>query len=502
MRSMKDTVFETAAVLERKNLAFAIVTIISYEGIVPRRSGRLLVSEDGKISGTIGGHVIDGRAAEAAVTAIRQRKSTKTWIESRAGRIEVMIDVVNAPKKVILAGYGKVGQALAALLHTVGFALFIADTAAVDCPYAASVSVAATMKEALSAFSCDENSALIITVHDKDSILSDIRGAEKAFYIGSISSRSRVIPQKGIHVPMGLDIGGESPEELAVSVCAELMACYNMRSARTLDEVRRRLVVVRGAGDLATALIIRLTRAGYFVLSTEIAQPTQIRRNVSFAEAVYTGEQTVDGLTACLITQAKDCFSLFDEGKTAVIVDPDASVIRELHPTVVIDAILAKKNLGTERSMAPLVIALGPGFSAPEDCDAVIETARGHNLGKIIRQGRASENTGIPGVIMGYGKERVIRSSACGVFRGLKTFGDLVKKGETIAYAGGCAQYATIDGMIRGMLHDGITVTEGFKIADIDPRGKDAEYRTPSDKARAIAGAVLEVVDSYFASVN
>ena len=481
MRSMKDAVFETAAVLERKNLAFAIATIISYEGIVPRRSGRLLVSEDGKISGTIGGHVIDGRAAEAAVTAIRQRKSTKTWIESRAGRIEVMIDVVNAPKKVILAGYGKVGQALAALLHTVGFALFIADTAAVDCPYAASVSVAATMKEALAAFSCDENSALIITVHDKDSILSDVRGAEKAFYIGSISSRSRVIPQKGIHVPMGLDIGGESPEELAVSVCAELMACYNRRSARTLDEMRRRLVVVRGAGDLATALIIRLTRAGYFVLSTEIAQPTQIRRNVSFAEAVYTGEQTVDGLTACLITEAKDCFSLFDEGKTAV---------------------LAKKNLGTERSMAPLVIALGPGFSAPEDCDAVIETARGHNLGKIIRQGRASENTGIPGVIMGYGKERVIRSSACGVFRGLKTFGDLVKKGETIAYAGGCAQYATIDGMIRGMLHDGITVTEGFKIADIDPRGKDAEYRTPSDKARAIAGAVLEVVDSYFASVN
>ena len=164
-----------------------------------------------------------------------------------------------------------------------------------------------------------------------------------------------------------------------------------------------------------------------------------------------------------------------------------------------IDAVIAKKNLGTRIDMAPLTIALGPGFEAGRDVDVVIETKRGHNLGKIITGGYAEANTGVPGIIGGYGKERVIRSSASGVFKGVKTFGDIVEAGDVIAYVGDAPQHTLISGMVRGMLHDGLEVCEGFKIADVDPRGSGVDYTSVSDKARCIAGSVLEVVDSYFA---
>ncbi len=489
--------YRRASELEAKNMPFAIVTIIGHEGTVPRSSGRMLVEEDGTTTSTIGGHRIENEAVKAALEALQEGKGRIISAESGHGRLTLMIDVVNKIKKAYIIGYGYVGKAIARLLHDTGYAVYIYDTESVECSWAAGIRIGGNLKELLSGVVLDKHSALVVTVHGGDEILSDL-DFSRAFYVGMITSRTRIIPDKRIAAPIGLDIAAETPEEIAIAVTAEIMQAYGKTSGMTLSERRHRLVIVRGAGDLATGTIIKLWRAGYDVLALETAQPTQIRRSVSFAEAVYEGSMTVDGVRAVLIHTPEEAFHAFDENAVPVLVDPEGLSIACLKPGVVVDAIIAKKNLGTNRDMAPLVIALGPGFTAGVDADAVIETKRGHRLGRIIREGIAIPNTGEPGNIGGYTTERVIRSGSAGVFRGVCTFGDIVKKGDVIAYVDAVPLTATIDGMIRGMLHSGLYVTEGFKVADIDPRGSAADCTTPSDKAYAIAGGVLECVDSFY----
>lgn len=259
------------------------------------------------------------------------------------------------------------------------------------------------------------------------------------------------------------------------------------------------LIIVRGGGDLATGTICKLRRCGFPVLILEAERPSAIRRNVAFSEAVYQGEQTVEDMTCYRAQTLEQAEALLTEGKLPVLVDPEGLAIRQLKPLAVVDAILAKKNLGTARSMAPITVALGPGFTAGEDVDAVIETKRGHDLGRVLRQGHAAANTGIPGVIGGYGKERVIHSPAEGVLRNVCKVTDTVAKGQVIAAvetaAGSVPVTATLDGLLRGLIRDGYYVTKGFKIADIDPRAE--EYQncfTISDKARCIAGGVVEAI--------
>lgn len=259
------------------------------------------------------------------------------------------------------------------------------------------------------------------------------------------------------------------------------------------------LIVVRGAGDLATAVIIRLFKSGFKVAALDIRKPTVIRRTVSFAEAMFTGACTVEGVTGKL-TPIDGVTDAIEEGIVPVVIDPEGETIRRYRPTVVVDAIIAKKNLGTSRSMAPFTVALGPGFTAGEDVDCVIETTRGHKLGRLIYSGSAEPNTGIPGNIDGFTSERVIHSPCAGVFTACKKIGDVVKRGDVIAHVGEAGVYAKIDGMIRGLLHDGLYVHEHFKIADIDPRGEKAEYMTCSDKARSLSGSVLEAVMHFLSS--
>ena len=259
------------------------------------------------------------------------------------------------------------------------------------------------------------------------------------------------------------------------------------------------LIIVRGGGDLATGTIYKLKKSGFPVLILETANPSAIRRNVAFCEAVYQRTQTVEDMT-CLLAESLDQARQFlHEGKLTVLVDPTGEAIQKLRPLAVVDAILAKKNLGTHRSMAPITIALGPGFIAGEDVDAVIETKRGHNLGRVLWSGCAALNTGIPGVIGGYGKERVIHCPAKGIVRNVKKITDTVSKGEVIALVetenGTVPVEATLDGILRGLIRDGYPVRIGFKMADIDPRVH--EYNncfTISDKARCIAGGVLEAI--------
>lgn len=269
--------------------------------------------------------------------------------------------------------------------------------------------------------------------------------------------------------------------------------------------MNQKLIIVRGGGDLATGTIHRLWSAGLRVLVLEAEYPAAIRRQVSVCEAVYDGVATVEGMTAVKIGTADQADAVIEKGNIPVLVDPTGYAIKKLKPDIVIDAILAKKNLGTKISMAPLTIALGPGFEAGKDVHVVIETKRGHNLGRIIRKGTAIPNTGIPGNIGGYAAERVIHGIEKGIFYNIHKIGDVVEAGEVIAKIeteeGEIIPVpATITGIIRGLLKDEYPIPKGFKIADIDPRKEElANCFTISDKARCIAGSVLEVViPQYF----
>lgn len=259
------------------------------------------------------------------------------------------------------------------------------------------------------------------------------------------------------------------------------------------------LVIVRGGGDIATGTIYKLYQCGFRVLVLETENPSAIRRNVAFSEAVYNGTQTVEGLTCTLAKTVEEAVSLLEQGRLTMLIDPAGDCIGQLRPMAVVDGILAKKNLGTHKAMAPITVALGPGFTAGVDVDAVIETMRGHSLGRVIYEGGAIKNTGIPGVIAGFSKERVLHSPAAGVMRNVKKITDMVEKGETIALIetkeGDIPVIATIDGLLRGLIRDGYPVTKGFKIADIDPRLQEFENCfTISDKARCIAGGVVEAI--------
>lgn len=265
-------------------------------------------------------------------------------------------------------------------------------------------------------------------------------------------------------------------------------------------------VLVRGAGDLATGVIVRLHRCGFRVAVTECANPSAIRRRAALCEAVWQGQATVEGVTCRLVEDIDAAVRVSQADEVPLLVDERADCVAALHPAVVVDAILAKRNLGTNREMAPITVGLGPGFTAGEDVDAVIETMRGHHLGRVLLQGAAIPNTGVPGVIAGYAAERVIHAPASGEMTFVQDesgktidIGALVKKGQEIARVGGVPVLATIDGVLRGLIRAGYPVTEGLKIADIDPRPEQVAYcDTVSDKARAIGGGVVEAL-LYFA---
>lgn len=255
------------------------------------------------------------------------------------------------------------------------------------------------------------------------------------------------------------------------------------------------IVIVRGGGDIASGAIQKLYRSGFKVLVLEIERPTFIRRKVSFGEAVYEGETTLEGITAKLVKNLEEVDEVWKEGKISVLIDPEGYSIKKLKPKVVLDAILAKRNLGTTMDMADITIALGPGFEAGKDVHVVIETMRGHNLGRLITNGGAMENTGVPGQIKGFSKERVIYSPCEGTIKNMREIGDIVKKDEILAFVGDEEVKATIDGVLRGIIRDKTWVTKGLKIADIDPRLSEKDNCfTISDKSRAIGGAVLEAV--------
>lgn len=255
------------------------------------------------------------------------------------------------------------------------------------------------------------------------------------------------------------------------------------------------IIVVRGAGDIATGTIQKLHRAGFKVIALEVKKPTSIRRRVCLSEAIYEKEFKVEDVIGKRADSYEEIFSILDENKVCVIQDISGDIINKIKPKAVVDATLCKKNIGTNRSMAPITIALGPGYVAGEDVDIVVETSRGHDLGRLIFKGPAKKNTGIPGKISGYGIERVVYSPCDGELEIIKDIGSIVEKGEDICKVGDSYVKATLTGVLRGIIRDGFYVKKGLKIADIDPRiDEKKNCDLISDKARCIGGSVLESI--------
>lgn len=266
---------------------------------------------------------------------------------------------------------------------------------------------------------------------------------------------------------------------------------------------KEKLVVIKGAGDLASAIALRLYRSGFSVVMTDIAIPTAVRRTVSFSKSIYSTEHRceVEGVVARHVNNLSDIVTTINNNEIAVLIDPKAEIVDEIKPMFLVDAILAKHNLGTKITDANLVIGIGPGFYATRDCDCVIETQRGHYLGRVIYSGSAAPNTGIPGTIGGYNVERIIRASADGIFEPVVDIKTYVKRGDIVAYVntstGNIPVTALIDGVVRGLLQKGVKVYKGMKSGDVDPRGKIEYCDTVSDKGSAIGGGVLEAICGY-----
>ena len=251
---------------------------------------------------------------------------------------------------------------------------------------------------------------------------------------------------------------------------------------------------IRGAGDLATGIALRLYRSGFDIIMSDIPVPTTVRRTVAFSPAVYTGETQVEGITGKLCENISMIDTVIESGCIPVIVDPSGEIMKEYKPDIIVDAIIAKTNIGTKITDADIVIGVGPGFEAGVDCHAVVETKRGHNLGRVIWSGSAYPNTGVPGNIGGYTVERIIRATADGVFSAKVNIGDYVKAGDLLAYCDETPVYANIDGIVRGLLQDGVKVKKGMKSGDVDPRAEKEYCFSVSDKASAIGGGVLEAI--------
>lgn len=521
-------IFAKAAELEEQNEAFALLTIINAVGSTPRSKARMIVTASGECFGTIGGGLAESYCIEEAKQRIaRFQSGSVSYSLTKDGRpssidmlcggdLEVYIEVVAARFELLLVGGGHVNLEIARLGAAYGYPVSIVETREEFAtrerfPFAKGLYVNEDIKQALLEVGPLDRFAVLIATHDHDQIPLSFLVDTPTAYLGMLGSRRKVslmkaslreqgVPQstlERIYAPAGLDIGSETPLQIAVSIIAEIGTVLSGTSADHLSRRALNLVVVRGAGDIASGTILRLHASGYRVLALETEHPTVIRRTISFATAVFDGSATVEGVTAVLCRNTAEAKSAMDCGKVAVLVDPQKQSLSALRPNVVVDAILAKRNLGTELSDAPCVIGLGPGFTAGEDCDMVIETNRGHDLGRVIRNGTAQKDTGIPGTIAGMSSERVLRAPVAGLFETEHLIADHVRKGDVIATVGDQRIHAGFDGVIRGLLKSGIEVPEGFKIGDVDPRDDEGYCFRVSDKARAVAGGVLEAIRAF-----
>lgn len=517
MKNINKNPYNIAAQLEQKSIPFAWVTLVDTTGVVTRTSGRMLVQKDGTAYGTVGGGEVEYKTILQAQNCLKKGKGGLFKIErdsehSDGSSLTIAVDIGEQNNKLVIIGGGHVAQEVANIGSNCGFEINIIEKRAEYAseqlfPMATQIICTDSISTGITELEINEKTSILILNHGLMTT-EDYKLAlqTKAEYVGIMASHKHMYKfignlevtaeeNKKLHCPIGLKLSGQTPYQIAISIIAEVMSSHKRANCISSTDLYRP-VIVRGAGDLATATILKLHNCGYPVIALEIEKPTVIRRTVSFAQAMYDGTIEVEGVVAKKIDKDNidEIISSLDKKQIPIVSDKEGVLIKKLHPLIVIDAILAKKNYGTSIDDAPLVIALGPGFEAGKDCHYVVETQRGHYLGRIIDKGSAIANTGIPGLISGYGKERVIHSPAKGIWTSDRKIGDIVKKGDLIALVDDTKVYATIDGKIRGLLQNGLKVPVGFKVADIDPRGESTDHKTVTDKGRNIAGGVLEAI--------
>lgn len=519
------SLFEDAAALVEDGDPAAMLTVVGKQGSTPRDVGtRMLVTAETEY-GTIGGGTVERLAVEDAREVLdgNANPGVRTYDLEPGGNtgmvcggsMDVFVDRIRGQARLYVAGAGHIGQQLAPLAHSLGYAVTVVDDRE---EYAdperfpdGVEAIEGDYGDALADVPMGSDAAVVVATRsgtfDQRAVAAALDGG--AGYVGLVASerkaehvldslaaedyRRRDLAR--VRTPVGLDLGGGSPKDIALSVLAEAhMDRHGASGARATRLSLDDLVVVRGGGDLGSGVVYRLHQAGYPVVVTEVAEPSVVRRAVAFGAAMFEDSVDVEGVTGRRAGDVDDAIAILDDGDVPVLEDPDASVASELDAAVLVDAIMAKgkTDTGTRRGDADVVIGLGPGFEAGADVDAVVETDRGHELGRVFYEGTASAYDGEPGERRGYTHERVLRAPTEGTWETDADIGDLVSAGDVVGTVDGQAVSAEIDGLVRGLVHDGLAVAEGAKLGDVDPRGESVDYEKISDKALCLGGGVLE----------
>ncbi|EMA43200.1 selenium-dependent molybdenum cofactor biosynthesis protein YqeB [Halococcus saccharolyticus] len=521
------SVFERAHTLAERGESVALLTVVGKDGSAPREVGaRMLVTDDDEY-GTIGGGSVEGLAIDAgrAVLDGDEKPGVRTYELHPdgntgmvcGGSMDVFVDRLRGRKRLAIAGGGHIATELAPLAERLGYDVTVIDDRE---EYAdgerfpdATEAIHGDYGAALADLALTDESAVAVATR---SGTFDARAVGAALdagagYVGLVASATKAdhvldsLADDGyawsdlarVRAPIGLDLGGGNPADVALSVLAEMSrdrhgASGDRMATLALDDC----VVVRGGGDLGSGVAYRLHRAGYPVVVTDVEQPTVVRRAVAFGTAIYEGEVSVESVVGRHVGGIDDAIGVLRDGDVPVLADPEGAVIDELDPEGVVDAIMAKGkyDTGTRRADADVVIGLGPGFEAGTDVDAVVETDRGHELGRVFYEGTASAYDGEPGTREGYTHERVFYAPTAGVWEPTVEIGECVVAGDRLGTVADDSVEAEIDGLVRGLVHSGVAVEEGTKLGDVDPRGEAVDYRKISDKALCLGGGVLEAL--------
>jgi xanthine dehydrogenase accessory factor len=494
----------------------ALATIVETRGSAPRHAGsKMLIRADGSTSGSVGGGEMEARVTAEASEALGDGQPRLLRYELLdpgrgdpgicGGEVTVYIEPRVPEPAVLVIGCGHVGREVTALAHWLGMRVVATDDRAElvtkELLPDADVLVPGSIEDALAAVRPGQTDAVVVT----RSMRVDVRvlpvllaaGVRSVGVIGSSrrwqAARKELLARgvnaadlDRVRTPIGLRLGAETPREIALAILAEIVA---LRRAAVPARLTDALVVLRGGGDLATGVAWRLTRAGFAVVVCELPQPLTVRRAVALSTAVTDGRVDIEGMVGVRATEA-EAVHLTRQGVVPVLVSAE---LPSLPAQIVVDARMAKRAQDTSAGDAPLVVALGPGFTAGRDCHAVIETMRGPHLGRVLWEGSAAADTGTPGEVAGRGAERVLRAPAGGAVCWSAHIGDVVGAGAVLGTVSGQPVTSPFAGVVRGLIAAGTVVPAGLKVGDVDPRA-DTNWREISDKALSVGGGVLEAV--------
>ncbi|MFB6224546.1 MAG: selenium-dependent molybdenum cofactor biosynthesis protein YqeB [Haloarcula sp.] len=521
------SLFERLDDLASRGEPATLLTIVRKDGSAPRDVGDRMIVTDSDEYGTIGGGTVEHLAVRDARSVLTgdSEPGVRTYELERGGNtgmvcggeMDVFIDRVRGQARLYIAGGGHISIELAPLAEQLGYDVTVVDDREEyadpeQFPDDTSV-IHGDYGEALGDLPMGSETSVAVATRsgtfDQDAVAAALDG--EAGYVGLVASETKAehvldsLAEEGysrrdlsrVRTPVGLDLGGSGPAAVALSILSELtMDRHDATGERATRLNLNDLVVVRGGGDLGSGVVYRLHQAGFPVIVTEVERPTVVRRAVAFGAALYEDKVTVEGVTGQVATDLDEALELLADDTVPVLVDPDATVANELDVAVLVDAIMSKGKFdtGTRREDADVVVGMGPGFEAGEDVDAVVETNRGHELGRVFYEGTASTYDGEPGDRRGYTHERVQRAPTDGTWSPAVEIGDTVAAGDVVGRVGDQPVETEIDGIVRGLVHGDLDVESGAKLGDVDPRGDSVDPTKISDKALCLGGGVLEAV--------